>query len=253
MDRRRRQYVPISSRIAFTRTGTALLDRWDMEGLCAWMLFLAACKRELVQGELVYTSDEEAWTKIGAEPKAFTLDEFFSFTGRLKQTRRTRHGRITYAICTRWKEWNNTVTTELKREQKSRSRGENAGDIPDTLSGHEGDSEYRSRELPPPTSPAERIFDHWKSTRSKSGSRLTDNRRRKINTRLATFSEDDLVRAIDGVAFDPWEERSLQDDLTIIFRSDEQVEKFLALAANPPARNGRMSEADIRSIAESQQ
>lgn len=79
------------------------------------------------------------------------------------------------------------------------------------------------------------IFDYWVSQRRAESSRrlvLTPGREKKIKTRLKEYSVEDLKRAIDGVANDPWEGRAMQDDLTIIFRNAEQVDKFLALAEN---------------------
>jgi hypothetical protein len=80
------------------------------------------------------------------------------------------------------------------------------------------------------------VYDHWRKQRAKTHGRydtLTDNRRRKIVARLREFSADELKRAIDAVALDPWEERSRHDDLTILFRSEEQVQKFLSLEDDP--------------------
>jgi uncharacterized phage protein (TIGR02220 family) len=74
------------------------------------------------------------------------------------------------------------------------------------------------------------IFDYWAEKRNKQRSRLTENRRKKIRARLREFTSEELKRCIDGVALDPWEDRPRHDDLTIIFRSQEQVEKFLALS-----------------------
>lgn len=79
----------------------------------------------------------------------------------------------------------------------------------------------------------EEIFQHWKNARSKERARFTDTRKVKVKARLKSFSAIELIRAIDAVALDPWEDRSRHDDLAIILRSDEQVEKFLALADDP--------------------
>lgn len=78
----------------------------------------------------------------------------------------------------------------------------------------------------------ERVYDHWRSARGKTRAtydRMSPTRRQKIATRLREFSEADLIAAIDAVAADPWHERHLHDDLTVIFRSHEQVERFLEM------------------------
>jgi hypothetical protein len=123
--KRRTPYVPLDSFVAFKRTGQTLKDRWGMEGLCTWMLYLAACKRDITPGVFTYSSEEEAWTKLGARAFLFTIEEFFSATGRLRQTRRRRSGSITYVECRQWSEWNLTYRTQLERERQQHKRAQN--------------------------------------------------------------------------------------------------------------------------------
>lgn len=82
--------------------------------------------------------------------------------------------------------------------------------------------------------PIQEIFELWQEKRGRPEAKLTDGRRAKIKTRLKRFTPEQLKQAIVGVGNDPWQERSLHDDLTVIFRNDEQVEKFLRFAAHPP-------------------
>ncbi len=84
-----------------------------------------------------------------------------------------------------------------------------------------------------------RVYDHWRKQRGKARGnyeKISSGRRQKIQARLKEFSVEELVDAIDGVAVDPWPDRALHDDLTVIFRSREQVEKFLALAEDGVSR-----------------
>lgn len=128
-DRRRRRYVPVDTLVAFSRFGAKLNDKWGMEGLCSWMLLLAAAKREPAQGIFTYTSEPEAWTKIGAVATSFTFDEFVTFCGRNKQTRKTRSGRITYVEITGWQQWNKAYKTQQDDERKTSKPGiSEAGD-----------------------------------------------------------------------------------------------------------------------------
>lgn len=126
-DKRRRQYIPLAVTFAFSPTGKRLLNKFGRDGLLAWVCFLAACKTNWIQGQLSYTSEPDGWSKLGLygwEPE-FTLDAFFTFTGRLKQTSRRRSGDITDVFCTRWDEWNKEVRRQIDAEQKSSKRGEN--------------------------------------------------------------------------------------------------------------------------------
>lgn len=122
-DGRRRQYVPMDVLVAFDDFGTALIEKWGQEGICTWMLFLAACKREPVQGTFTYTTDEEGWGKLGAQAKGLTLDAFFRFTGQWKKTSKRRSGRIRYVRVTPklWDKWN-TPTRQKPRSEAQNTR-----------------------------------------------------------------------------------------------------------------------------------
>lgn len=140
-DGRRRRYVPVDTLVAFSPFGAKLNDKWEMEGLCAWMLLLAAAKREPVQGVFTFTSEAEAWTKLGATAVSFTFDEFLTFCGRNKQTRKRRSGRITYVEITGWQQWNNAYKTQRDDEQKTRKTRENkTGDAAEIQRNYSGDT-----------------------------------------------------------------------------------------------------------------
>jgi hypothetical protein len=139
MDNRRRRYVPLDVYTAFGKTGTHLLKKWGMEGLCTWHLLLAAAKREPIQGTFTYVTDVEAWAKLGAAATLFTVDEFFAFTGRIKQTRKTRVGRIKNVEITQWGDWNKAFERQTEAEKKSRTRPQNTGDNPPTTPGQHRD------------------------------------------------------------------------------------------------------------------
>jgi hypothetical protein len=155
-DKRRRQYVPIGSHVAFSDTGTRLLDKWGPEGLLTWILFLAACKRELRQGVFTYSSEPEGWSKLGATASSFSLEDFFKYTGRLKKTSRTRRGRVVNVSCTNWEAWNERFNKDREAERKSRKRAvitpDKTPDSPPPIEGTfppldsegEGDSEVDS-------------------------------------------------------------------------------------------------------------
>lgn len=115
--------MPVDVLVAFSPFGAKLEAKWSMEGLCTWMLLLAAAKREPVQGTFTYTSEVEAWTKLGATATGFTFDEFASFCGRAKQTRKTRSGRITYVEIRGWERWNDDWERQSASQRMTRKRG----------------------------------------------------------------------------------------------------------------------------------
>jgi hypothetical protein len=101
------------------------------------------------------------------------------------------------------------------------------------------------------------VYDHWRQERARSHSRyntISDARRKKVSARLREFTVDDLKRAISAVALDPWEDRPRHDDLTVILRSREQVERFLALAETGPSprpsRRGGLRPQEILALPE---
>jgi hypothetical protein len=97
-------------------------------------------------------------------------------------------------------------------------------------------SVLQPHEVQTPASPnghVQEIYDYWRTERGKTNrryDRISDARRKKIVARLREFTADDLKQAIAAVALDPWAERPRHDDLTIILRSREQVERFLEFA-----------------------
>lgn len=241
MDGRRRRYVPLDINIAFGKLGEKLLTRFGNEGLFIWMLLLPAAKKETPQGTFTYTSEPEAWTKLGAIATSVTLNEFFTFTGQLKKTRRTCVGRVQHVSIRGWEQWNKVWETEAARERSARKRAETTRTVPELSArviSTEGEGEYEGEgEVKTLTPNKDRsaanvreIFTYWQTTRNHPKARLGDDRRRKILARLRDgFDVDELKRAVDGVALDPWEDRGRHDDIGVIFRNGSQVEKFLAL------------------------
>jgi hypothetical protein len=143
--RRPSSYVPLSVNVATGRTGTALLERYGLSGLGAWVALIATAG--IGNTGRVMFRHEEDWGAIGlgAVEVPFTLREFLRFLGQRKQTRTTRQGRVMYVELTQWERWNKIRRTEVARQQKARKRRELEPDIePDnsrTQSGHMPDPE----------------------------------------------------------------------------------------------------------------
>jgi hypothetical protein len=108
----------------------ALLRRFGATGAVVWVAFLCACKRSFTPGEIHFASDAEAlWLmRLSDVPLAdhsgreWTLDEFWRFTGRMKQTRRTSRGRVTYVRSTHWERWQDDARVLMARERQRRWR-----------------------------------------------------------------------------------------------------------------------------------
>jgi hypothetical protein len=122
-------------------------------------------------------------------------------------------------------------TSELKYQRESERRASHSLEVA----------------APNPPGTVEAIFEYWRAARGKS-SRMTLTRDRvdKIQARLKRFAPAELRQAIDGVAYDPWEDRHLHDDLTIIFRNDGVVEKYLDMLERRPQPGVKPHPADVR-------
>lgn len=155
MDRRRRQFVPLSVHFADGKTSIALQERFGPLGLLVWICLLAAAKRSAVQGEVEIGLDT-AWSDFGIRGDVpFTAEEFFAFTGRLQQTSRARftggerrHGRVTTVTLTQWKVWNATLPTRHDRAQKPSKTATNTTPI-QPRARPRAQNRTEQRELPP--------------------------------------------------------------------------------------------------------
>lgn len=87
------------------------------------------------------------------------------------------------------------------------------------------------------------IFDHWRRAMAKPGAKFTAGRKRAIRARLREgYTAADLKRAIDGCAASGFHRDGGHDDLTLICRNGEKVERFLGFAdggAAGQSNNGR--------------
>lgn len=132
--RRPTAYAPLSVLFATSRTGIAIQREHGAEGLGVWAALIAAAKRG--RGQIVFANDTD-WAAIGiSHPPTFTLATFLKTTGRMKQTRTTRHGHVVYVQLTRYEDWNNDVRRQDARERKSRNDEENKRTKSERLANH---------------------------------------------------------------------------------------------------------------------
>lgn len=138
MDKRRRRFVMHDVYFLDDPLGTAVFDRFGACGVALWMGFIAACKKNHVQGEMSYADPAEALAVMGlpgmqlVDPagEPFTLDDFWRLLGDHKVTRRRRAGRRVHVLSRRWTEWQVNPRSPKPGERKPRSEGL----ITDTLS-----------------------------------------------------------------------------------------------------------------------
>lgn len=157
MDGRRRQWISADVYYADSNLGIAIRDNFGGIGLLVFDLFLRACKRSPVEGQLTYSSLPDFLAQLGipALPlvdeagETWELDALWTLLARHKNVRRTSRGRLTTVKATHWERW-----------QRSRSDGKNT-DKKQTDSAqqkrHDSDKDKDSDN--PPKSPQGKSFD----------------------------------------------------------------------------------------------
>lgn len=136
-----------------------LHDRFGPAGIVVWVAFLCACKRNDPPGRVRMSSELDGLTKlhlygwelVDNKGEAWSLTDFFDFTGRKKQTRRvavqlsnTRRiadQRLLDVCATHWERWQDDSRIDAERLRKRRWWAENrvADTSSDTARGPLGD------------------------------------------------------------------------------------------------------------------
>lgn len=94
-----------------------------------------------------------------------------------------------------------------------------------------------------------RVFAHWQQITGHTRSKLDSKRSGKVKTALKAFTADQLCHAIDGWQFSSFhrgqnEDGTVYDNLSLILRDSEQIEKFMRYADDRSDGKGRQSVAD---------
>lgn len=87
--------------------------------------------------------------------------------------------------------------------------------------------------------PCERVFQHWREEFNHPKAVLDPRRRRGIQRALESYDEPTLREAISGYKLSPHhmgqnEQRTVYDDINLILRSSEHIERGLNFARAPP-------------------
>jgi hypothetical protein len=152
-DSERQQYAPLGVRAPWSKTTDRLHAKFGWTGVLAWHFMILAAKRSNVPGQLTFGGDADFWTLIGMEsdPPEIAVDDLLRELGRMKQTSRTRSGRLSYVLLTRFGDWNQSDRRWREAERKRNKRAANPAnpdrtksgqpaDTPRTESGHEADA-----------------------------------------------------------------------------------------------------------------
>jgi DNA-binding Lrp family transcriptional regulator len=91
-----------------------------------------------------------------------------------------------------------------------------------------------------------KIYAHY-SEKINNHSRLTDEAKRKIEKRLKSFGEDELLKAIDNFSQDKWwMENNANRGVAWFFKSDDRIDQFLNLPQVKGSSSGKYDHLVIK-------
>ena len=148
-DGRRSQWFAMDSQFLHGTFGADMLDRFGPAGTTLFVGFLGACKKSTPEGQLTYTSDGDALIQMGVatialvdnDGEEWTLAEFWTWTGKRKQTKKQARGRLIAVKSQSWGKWQQSRKQAESNAQKARSRAQNRPDNATTMQrNYDGDT-----------------------------------------------------------------------------------------------------------------
>lgn len=130
------QWIALDAYFPFKPFPVRLRGQFGAIGQLMFIGFLCACKRNRPQGQISFASDAEALQKMGLEGcplvndrgEGWTLDEFWTFTGHAKQTKKTARGDVKTVKSSQFERWQHTVERDMAAERQRRWRAQNGRD-----------------------------------------------------------------------------------------------------------------------------
>lgn len=99
------------------------------------------------------------------------------------------------------------------------------------------------------------VFRHWQNVHKKHQHRLTPTRKKLIYQRLLDgYTVENLVMAIDGCKISPYHQgqndrNTIYDDLELILRNGDKLEKFMSYAENAQRQTEKNAEMTVKKVA----
>lgn len=150
------RYARIDVDFMHKRTANTLLEKFGPAGPLVFLALILRAKDGSPPGTFTYPTEALGWDRLGLPDLdvGFTLDEFFTATGRIKQTSRRRNGRVWNVYLTRYADWQKDAKRYEEATKKARTRAHSTGDTngtqPGTTKGQKGRPRSRSRSTPLP-------------------------------------------------------------------------------------------------------
>ena len=141
------RFFHVDVQFAHKATCKALLERFGPAGPLVFLLALAEAKKNNPPGTFTYENEALGWSRLGltGHQPDFTLEEFFTYTGHRKQTRKTRSTHVQDVAFTQYGRWQKDWQRQEERDRKARSRAHSKRDKtvtpPGTANGQERDRE----------------------------------------------------------------------------------------------------------------
>jgi hypothetical protein len=150
------RYARIDVDFFHKNTAGKIRERLGRDGQLVFLALILRAKDGSPAGTFSYSSEAVGWEKLGFgnEAMPFTLDEFFTVLGQLKQASRRRRGLVTDASLTRYGDWQQDSRRYEEAVRKASKRAQSAADTErtphGTAGGHPGGTRSRSRSTPKP-------------------------------------------------------------------------------------------------------
>lgn len=110
--------------------GHAMFERFGAAGVALWHGFIAACKKNHIEGQTSYASVPEALATLGLpglnlvnnDGEPFVFEDWLKLLSDHKVIRRTSRGRRVKVACTRWARWQQAANRSRKADQQAHAR-----------------------------------------------------------------------------------------------------------------------------------
>jgi hypothetical protein len=102
--------------------------------------------------------------------------------------------------------------------------------------------------------PVDQVFAHWKTATGHPKAKLTPKRKRAITDRLREgYPVDTLLAAVDGCRASPFHQGdnkggTVYDDIELICRDGEHVEKFVDRLRPPPKKKSLAEDPQVQAF-----
>ena len=129
-DNRRTRWVAHDVYFLDDGLGATMFERFGAAGIALWHGFIAACKKNHVEGETSFTSEVDALLTFGLpgmplvdlDGEPFALEDWLQLLSDHKVIRRTSRARRVKVACTKWGRWQQSARRSREADRKAEAR-----------------------------------------------------------------------------------------------------------------------------------